>query len=79
MLNKIAGVSKYALDKISAGGHKKLPITMNETEYFNTCEYGPTIYFFNISKMLTWCPSLNVCYILVNVQTLAPHLRLQLA
>ena len=32
VLNKI--VLKYAPDKIDAGGRGKLPITMNETEYF---------------------------------------------
>ena len=59
VLKKIDGVLKYARGKISAGVVRKLPITMNEN--FNACEYGPTTYFFNVSKMLklffeTWYP-----------------------
>ena len=34
MLNKTVGVLKYVHDKIGAG-------VINETEYLNTCEYGP--------------------------------------
>ena len=41
MLNKIAGVSKYPPDKIGVGIGRGKMITMNETEYLNTCEYGP--------------------------------------
>ena len=37
VLNKIAGVLKYAPDKIGAGVVEKM-ITMNETGYLNTCE-----------------------------------------
>ena len=50
VLKKIDGVLKYVFGKIGAGVVRKLPITMNEN--FNACEYGPTTYFFNASKML---------------------------
>ena len=43
---------------------------MNETESFNTCEYGPKT-FFNVSKMLkTFC---KTCYMCVTFWLVLTH------
>ena len=44
MLNEIAGTLKCTPDKIGAGGRQKTGDN-DETECFNTCEYGPKTFF----------------------------------
>ena len=44
VLNEIAGTLKCTPDKIGAGGRRKTGDN-DETEYFNTCEYGPKTFF----------------------------------
>ena len=63
LLNNIAGVLKYAHDKFGAGVFQK--IAMNETEYLNTCEYGP-----NYMKMVhTMAPRSNLALTFpINIQ-----------